>query len=204
MNILGQVKISSSNIGRVYITLMWIRIVVQVPWPSLNNHLIHHIRIQDRIQLPGVVSNGRKVKVWYCINTIQKVFRYRMNILRVCNLDRQVKQRYYPLTAELVFHSWSGRVIVIWNLSGWCVSGQWRMMLVSVGETPVANRRTMVQFHSSSLKKKLQQVLWEWKFLRTFASVLWNKGSGPFYMVIDQSIVIPWWCSWQTMSKPRK
>ncbi len=53
-------------------------------------------------------------------------------------------------------------------------------------------------------KKKLQQVLWEWKFLRTFASVLWNKGSGPFYMVIDQSIVIPWWCSWQTMSKPRK
>ena len=86
----------------------------------------------------------------------------------------------------------------------WCVSGQWRMMLVSVGETPVANRRTMVQFHSSSLKKKLQQVLWEWKFLRTFAGVLWNKGSGPFYMVIDQSIVIPWWCSWQTMSKPRK
>jgi hypothetical protein len=34
-------------------------------------------------------------------------------------------------------------------------------MLVSVGETPVADRRTMVQFHSSSLNKKLQQVLWE-------------------------------------------
>ena len=109
---------------------MWIRIVVQVPWPSLNNHLIHHIRIQDRIQLPGVVSNGRKVKVWYCINTIQKVFRYRMNILRVCNLDRQVKQRYYPLTAELVFHSWSGQVIVFETCpvgvcpdnGGWCWS----------------------------------------------------------------------------------
>jgi hypothetical protein len=27
------------------------------------------------------------------------------------------------------------------------------MMLVSVGETPVADRRTMVQFHSSSLNK---------------------------------------------------
>ena len=156
---------------------MWIRIVVQVPWPSLNNHLIHHIRIQDRIQLPGVVSNGRKVKVWYCINTIQKVFRYRMNILRVCNLDRQVKQRYYPLTAELVFHSWSGRVIVIWNLSGWCVSGQWRMMLVSVGETPVhwgTGGRWFNSIHHPW--KKSQQVLWEWKFLLTFAGVLWNNG----------------------------
>jgi hypothetical protein len=84
-----------------------------------------------------VESNGRKVKVWYCINTIQKVFMYWMNILRVCNLDWQVKQRYYPLTAELVFHSWSGQVIVIWNLSGWCVRTMEDDVSVSVGETPV-------------------------------------------------------------------